>query len=112
MEGKIKEILQKALTLIDDSENLENLEKIQQIRVQFLGKNGELTNVLRGMKDVAPELKPVIGKFVNQARDEITNRIESRIAELTAKSIEQKLNSESVDITLSSKRNQIGRAHV
>ena len=54
MEGKIKEILQKALTLIDDSENLENLEKIQQIRVQFLGKNGELTNVLRGMKDVSP----------------------------------------------------------
>jgi len=111
MEGKIKEILQKALALIDDSENLENLEKIQQIRVQFLGKNGELTNVLRGMKDVAPELKPVIGKFVNQARDEITNRIESRIAELTAKSIEQKLNSESVDITLSSKRNPKGGLH-
>ena len=111
MEGRIKEILQKALELIEDSENLENLEKIQQIRVQFLGKNGELTNVLRGMKDVAPELKPVIGKFVNQARDEITNRIESRIAELTAKSIEQKLNSESVDITLSSNRNPKGGLH-
>ena len=52
MEGKIKEILQKALELIEDSENLENLEKIQQIRVQFLGKNGELTNVLRDRKSV------------------------------------------------------------
>ena len=111
MESKIKEILNKALTLIDDSENVENLEAINQIRVQFLGKNGELTSLLRGMKDIAPELKPIIGKFVNEARDKITRRIEARIAELTAKSIAEKLNSESVDITLSSKRNPKGGLH-
>ncbi len=111
MESKIKEILNKALTLIDDSENVENLEAINQIRVQFLGKNGELTSLLRGMKDIAPELKPIIGKFVNEARDKITSRIEARIAELTAKSIAEKLNSESVDITLSSKRNPKGGLH-
>ncbi len=111
MENRIKEILNKALSLIDDSENLENLEKIQQIRVQFLGKNGELTNILRSMKDIEPELKPIIGKFVNQARDVITERIEERIAELTAKNIAKKLNSENVDITLSSKRNPKGGLH-
>lgn len=111
MEKRIKEILNKALSLIDDSENLENLEKIQQIRVQFLGKNGELTNILRSMKDIEPELKPIIGKFVNQARDVITERIEERIAELTAKNIAKKLNSENVDITLSSKRNPKGGLH-
>lgn len=111
MEKRIKEILNKALSLIDDSENLENLEKIQQIRVQFLGKNGELTNILRSMKDIEPELKPIIGKFVNQARDVITERIEIRIAELTAKNIAKKLNSENVDITLSSKRNPKGGLH-
>ena len=111
MENRIKEILNKALSLIDDSENLENLEKIQQIRVQFLGKNGELTNILRIMKDIEPELKPIIGKFVNQARDVITERIEERIAELTAKNIAKKLNSENVDITLSSKRNPKGGLH-
>lgn len=111
MENRIKEILNKSLSLIDDSENLENLEKIQQIRVQFLGKNGELTNILRSMKDIEPELKPIIGKFVNQARDVITERIEERIAELTAKNIAKKLNSENVDITLSSKRNPKGGLH-
>lgn len=111
MENRIKEILNKALSLIDDSENLENLEKVQQIRVQFLGKNGELTNILRSMKDIEPELKPIIGKFVNQARDVITERIEERIAELTAKNIAKKLNSENVDITLSSKRNPKGGLH-
>ena len=111
MENRIKEILNKALSLIDDSKNLENLEKIQQIRVQFLGKNGELTNILRSMKDIQPELKPIIGKFVNQARDVITERIEERIAELTAKNIAKKLNSENVDITLSSKRNPKGGLH-
>lgn len=111
MENRIKEILKNALEMIDDSENLENLEKIQQIRVQFLGKNGELTNILRSMKDIEPELKPIIGKFVNQARDEITNRIELRITELTAKNIAKKLNSENVDITLSNKRNPKGGLH-
>ena len=79
--------------------------------MQFLGKNGELTNILRSMKDIEPELKPIIGKFVNQARDVITERIETRIAELTAKNIAKKLNSENVDITLSSKRNPKGGLH-
>ncbi len=63
------------------------------------------------MKDIEPELKPIIGKFVNQARDVITERIETRIAELTAKNIAKKLNSENVDITLSSKRNPKGGLH-
>lgn len=111
MESKVKQILERALAMIDDSENVENLEKINQIRVQFLGKNGELTGLLRGMKDIAPELKPVIGKFVNEARDEITSRIEARIAELKAKEIANKLNSENIDITLSAKRNQKGGLH-
>ena len=53
MENKIKEILHRALDLIDKCENLDSLERINQIRVQFLGKNGELTSVLRGMKDIA-----------------------------------------------------------
>lgn len=111
MENKINEILNKALALIDDSESIVNLERINQIRVQFLGKNGELTSILRSMKDIAPELKPVIGKIVNQARDEIANRIEMRIAELTARDIAKKLSTENVDITLSSKKNQKGGLH-
>lgn len=111
MENKIKEILTKALALIDDSENVATLEKINQIRVQFLGKNGELTSILRSMKDLAPDLKPIVGKYVNHARDEISNRIELRIAELTAKDIAKKLSSENVDITLSSKKNQKGGLH-
>lgn len=108
MENKINEILKTALSLI---ESADSLDAINEVRVKFLGKNGELTSVLRGMKDIPAEQKPLVGKFVNQARDEITSRLEEKINALTAASIMQKLNSESVDITLSAKRNNKGGLH-
>lgn len=108
MENKIKEILSNAIISIEQASSLES---INEVRVKFLGKNGELTSVLRGMKDVPAEQKPLIGKIVNQARDEISEKLENKINILKAESIMQKLNSESVDITLSSKRNEKGGLH-
>lgn len=108
MLDKIKGITEKARDLIT---NADTLESINDARVSILGKNGELTMVLRGMKDVAPEQKPVIGKVVNEARDEITALIEEKTAKLTAESINKRLQSESIDITLSGKRNKKGGVH-
>lgn len=88
-----------------------DLNAINEVRIKYLGKNGELTSVLKGMKDIAPEQKPLVGKYVNEARDSITAAIEHKTAKLTADAINRKLESESIDITMDGKRNQKGGLH-
>ena len=67
---KIKENAEK------DVSNAKSLQELNDVRVKYLGKKGELTAVLRGMGSVAPEERPIIGGFVNEARDIIENKIE------------------------------------
>lgn len=79
--------------------------------MKFLGKSGELTALLRGMKDVKPEDRPQIGSFVNDLR----NFLEARVAELKKiieeKVIESKIQREKIDITEPSKNVEIGALH-
>ena len=65
MKEKLSKIMDEALSQIEASGEL---EKLNDIRVAFLGKKGELTSVLKGMKDVAPEDRPKVGQLVNEAR--------------------------------------------
>ncbi len=108
MENRIKTITSSAQSLIASANSLES---INDVRVKFLGKNGELTAVLKSMRDVPVEQKPMIGKFVNEARDSITAMIEEKITFLTADAINTKLQSESIDITLSTKKTKKGGLH-
>ena len=73
---KIKENAEK------DVSNAKSLQELNDVRVKYLGKKGELTAVLRGMGSVAPEERPIIGGFVNEARDIIENKIELKEKEL------------------------------
>ena len=69
MSNSIKETLQAILD--EASEKIEQsdaLDKLNDVRVNFLGKKGQLTSVLKGMKDVAPEDRPKVGQMVNEAR--------------------------------------------
>lgn len=108
MLDKIKSITENAQKQIEEANSL---EAINQVRVNILGKNGELTSILRGMKDVAKEDKPMIGKVVNEARDMLTSALESKMALLEEASIKEKLKGESIDITLSLKKNNKGGLH-
>ena len=63
----------------------ENEKEMQELRVSVLGKKGSLTEILKGMKDVSAEMRPVIGKHVNEARDVLTAAFEE-----TAKLLEEK----------------------
>ena len=65
MKDKLKQIREKALASIESSEGLNGLN---DVRVAFLGKKGELTAVLKGMKDVSPEERPLVGQMVNETR--------------------------------------------
>ena len=65
MKEQLEKIKEEALRQIESSEAL---EKLNDIRVSYLGKKGELTNLLKSMKDVAPEDRPKVGQMVNDVR--------------------------------------------
>ena len=95
----------------NEIEKAESLQKLNDVRVKFLGKKGELTAVLRGMGMLPPEERPVIGTFVNEARDEIEAKIELKEKELKEKAMNERLNKEKIDITMPSKKTDIGSVH-
>lgn len=90
---------------------IQDMDMLNYFCVKFLGKSGELTALLRGMKDVKPEDRPQIGSFVNDLR----NFLEARVAELKKiieeKVIESKIQREKIDITEPSKNVEIGALH-
>ena len=79
MKEQLEKIKSEALAKIDASDAL---EKLNEIRVAYLGKKGELTTVLKSMKDVAPEDRPKVGQLVNEARAVIEGRLEEAKAAL------------------------------
>ncbi len=75
MKDKLKRIMDTALEQIDMAEQL---DKLNDIKVNFLGKKGELTSLLKSMKDLAPEERPGAGQMVNEARARIDGKIEAK----------------------------------
>ena len=108
MKEKLSKIMEEAMAQIDESGQL---DKLNDIRVAFLGKKGELTSVLKSMKEVAPEDRPKIGQMVNEARNTIEKRLEERRAFFEKKLMEEKVKSETIDVTLPGKRAVLGHRH-
>ena len=97
MQEKINEIREKALA---ELKAVSDSKALDEIRVRVLGKKGELTSILRGMGQVAAELRPKIGGWVNEAREAIETAIAEAPKEIAAKELEKKLESEKLDVTL------------
>ena len=97
MKEKLKAIMEEALTQINSSEQL---DKLNEIKVSFLGKKGELTAVLKSMKDVAPEDRPKVGQMVNDARTAIEEKLEEKRAAFMKAAKEAKIAAETIDVTL------------
>ena len=91
MKDKLESILSNAMTQIEASAEL---DKLNDIRVAFLGKKGELTSVLKSMKDVAPEERPKVGQLVNEARNRIETKLEEKKAVFERKIREEKMKAE------------------
>lgn len=108
MRDQLEQIKKEALKQIEASDAL---EKLNDIKVAYLGKKGELTNVLKSMKDVAPEDRPKVGQLVNDARAVIEGKLEETIAVLQKKVREEQLNKEVIDVTLPAKRSKSGHTH-
>ncbi|MBO5735938.1 MAG: phenylalanine--tRNA ligase subunit alpha [Clostridia bacterium] len=108
MKEQLEQIKASALAAISGAETEQALE---EVRVRFLGKKGELTAILRGMGAVAPEDRPKIGAIVNTIRAEIEESLSSRFADLKAQSMERKLREERIDVTLPAPEKKVGKLH-
>ena len=108
MKDKLKKIMDDAISQIDNSEQL---EKLNEIKVAFLGKKGELTSVLKSMKDVAPEDRPKVGQMVNETRAIIEEKLEAKKAAFEKALMEEKLKSETIDVTLPGTKLMEGHRH-
>ena len=106
MKEQLEQIKASALAAIGGAETEQALE---EVRVRFLGKKGELTAILRGMGAVAPEDRPKIGAIVNTIRAEIEESLSSRFADLKAQSMERKLREERIDVTLPAPEKKVGK---
>ena len=108
MKEKLQSIREEALKQIQSADVP---EKLNDVRVRFLGKKGELTAVLKGMKDVAAEERPKVGQMVNEVRQEIEGILDETKKKMDAKIREEKLKAEVIDVTLPSKKNVVGHRH-
>ena len=108
MKAKLDQIREQALAQI---KNCENMDKLNEIRVSILGKKGELTSVLKSMKDVAPEDRPKVGQWVNETRQEIETVMDEAKTRMEKAVREAKMKAEVIDVTLPAKKAEIGHRH-
>lgn len=108
MKDQLEKIKAEALARIEASDAL---EKLNEIRVAYLGKKGELTSVLKSMKNVAPEERPKVGQMVNDARALIEEKLEATRQMLARKAREEQMKREVIDVTLPAKKNKVGHSH-
>ena len=97
MKEKIQALINEAKAKVEAAKEL---IEINELKVSFLGKTGAITSLLKGMKDVPQEQRPEIGKYVNQARDTISDMISNKLQELEQKALENKMMKEKIDITI------------
>lgn len=108
MKEKLQKIMEEAVAQITASETM---EKLNEIKVAYLGKKGELTSVLKSMKDVPAEERPMVGQLVNDARQTIEAAFDEKRETLAKAALELKLQNETIDVTLPAKKPMVGHRH-
>lgn len=108
MKEQLEKIKEEALRQIESSEAL---DRLNEIRVAYLGKKGELTSVLKSMKNVAPEERPKVGQMVNEVRETIEAKLEENRLALAKKAREAQMKAEVIDVTLPARKANVGHGH-
>lgn len=108
MKEQLEAIRQKAL---NELENAASIQDIEAVRIKFLGKNGELTGILKQMGKLSAEERPVVGQLANVIRSEIEAKIEEDSKSIAQKLQAEKLKAEKIDVTLPGKAKVLGSRH-
>lgn len=88
-----------------------SIQEVENLRVKYLGKKGELTSVLRGMGGLSAEERPVIGQLANEVRAFLEERIDEKVAAFAKILKEEALQKEIIDISMPGKRKNFGKKH-
>lgn len=108
MKEKLDVILQNAKAEIISATNLKDLG---DVKVKYQGKNGEVTKLMQGMRDIPKEERPKFGKLVNDLRASIDEAFSVKEAELKKAELLKTFEKEAIDITLPSKKRETGSLH-
>ena len=108
MKEKLEELRQRALEKI---KSIEELDALNELRIAYLGKKGELTQILKAMKDVSDEERPKIGQMVNETREIIEENLNQIKDKLNKRIRDEKIASETIDVTLPAKTVSLGHLH-
>lgn len=98
-------------SLIETLSSVKKLDDVEKLRVEYLGKKGELTSILKQMGKLSPEERPIMGQLANEVRTKIEKSIEEKTRQVKARELEEKLLSEKLDVTLPGKQHKIGYKH-
>ncbi|GAB6033865.1 phenylalanine--tRNA ligase subunit alpha [Galenea microaerophila] len=108
MQQKLQAILSRAEEAIQSVANHADLDAL---RVQFLGKKGELTALMKSMGQLSPEERPKVGQWINEAKQQVQQLLGSKKQQLDDEKLAKQLAEESVDITLPGRRVDVGGLH-
>ncbi len=108
MENKLKDIISRTLKRIKSAPDNKELAAI---KVEVLGKSGELTGILRNMKELPVEQRPLAGKLVNDARVKLEEAFSQKESALYASELAAKLDKEKIDITIEGEDRELGGLH-
>ena len=108
MKDKIDKIYKEAKEQI---EKIDLAQELNDLKVKYLGKKGELTTILKGMGNLSPEERPKLGSLVNEIKDSIVQIIEEKEKQLKEKELNKKLEKEKIDITLPGTKISRGSKH-
>lgn len=108
MKERLQQIRDNAMTQMKAADAL---DKLNEIKVAFLGKKGELTTIMKSMRDIPKEERPVFGQLVNEVRAEIENSLDEMKTALAKKARELQMKEEVIDVTLPAKKSSLGHRH-
>ncbi|KYH35494.1 phenylalanine--tRNA ligase alpha subunit [Clostridium tepidiprofundi DSM 19306] len=108
MKEKLNVIKNSAL---EELKNAKIKEELEAIRIKYLGKKGELTQILRGMGKLSKEERPIVGKMANEVRTSIEEVLENAIKKINDEEKKKRLKSEIIDISMPGKKQFIGKKH-
>lgn len=109
LQEKLEQLQSEALSKV---EQVSTIDELESVRVEYMGKKGRVTEVLKGMKDLSPEERPVVGKTANIVSGNIKNAIEETKVKIEEQALAQQLGEERIDVTLPGRSIEPGQRHV